>query len=216
MQKSLTLRLHELFNSLERFNYPFEAQKQQIPANGIYVMFEEGETFKGLDRIVRVGTHNGDNNLFKRLEEHYVNENKNRSIFLKKIGSALLNKENNPYLDIWKVDTTTKEAQERVAGEVDSVLEAQIAQKAIAHIRKKVTFVVFAVEGGENERKEWERKLIGTLSNAAKAGEIKASDGWLGNFSPNKKVVESGLWQEMELYKENLTEEEFSTLQKLV
>ena len=216
MQKSLTLRLHELFNSLERFSYPFEAEKQQIPANGIYVMFEEGETFEGLDRIVRVGTHDGDNNLSKRLEEHYVDQNKNRSIFLKKIGSALLNKENNPYLDIWKVDTTTKEAQKKVAGKVDTILEAQIAEKAIVYIRKKVTFVVFAVEGGKNERKEWEGKLIGTLSNAAKSGEVKASDGWLGSFSPSKKVVESGLWQEMELYKKSLTEEEFATLQKIV
>ena len=215
MQKSLTLRLHELFNSLERFSYPFEAEKQQIPANGIYVMFEEGETFEGLDRIVRVGTHNGDNNLFKRLEEHYVNENKNRSIFLQRVGDALLNKENNPYFKVWNVNATAKEAQERVAGKVDSVLEAQITEEAVTHIRKKITFVVFAVEE-EKDRKKWEKKLIGTLSNAAKTGEIKASDGWLGNFSTEPKVKESGLWQTQGLYSESLTEEEFATLQKIV
>jgi len=102
-----------------------------------------------------------------------------------------------------------------VAGKVDSVLEAQITKEAVAHIRKKVTFVVFAVEE-EKDRKKWEKKLIGTLSNAAKAGEIKASEGWLGNFSTEPKVKESGLWQTQGLYSESLTEEEFAVLQKLV
>ena len=54
-----------------------------------------------VDRIVRIGTHRGDNNLYNRLKEHFINENKDRSIFRKNIGRALLNKNQDSYLEIW-------------------------------------------------------------------------------------------------------------------
>ena len=33
--------LHQLFNKLQRFRFPF--QVSQIPTNGIYILFEAGE-----------------------------------------------------------------------------------------------------------------------------------------------------------------------------
>ena len=39
-----------------------------------------------MDRIVRIGTHTGENQLRSRLMQHFVKENKNRSIFRKNIG----------------------------------------------------------------------------------------------------------------------------------
>ena len=97
-ETKMMLDLHKLFHNekLTRYTYSFEGQESHIPTNGIYIMFEEGETFQGLDRIVRVGTHDGDGNLYKRLKEHYVNENKDRSIFLKRVGSAILAKNKDP------------------------------------------------------------------------------------------------------------------------
>jgi hypothetical protein len=86
--------LHELLTSLPRHHFPFDASR--IPLNGIYVLFEDGEVAHGTDRIVRVGTHNGDLRLSKRLIEHFVNENKDRSIFRKNIGRALLHRANDP------------------------------------------------------------------------------------------------------------------------
>ena len=109
MKESLALKLHTLFNEQERITFPFEEKKNTIPANGIYIMFEKGETYQGLDRIVRVGTHTGDNQLYSRLNQHFVKENKNRSIFRKNIGRAFLHKEQHPYAEKWEYDTTSRE-----------------------------------------------------------------------------------------------------------
>ena len=94
MEKSLTLELHKLFNSQRRFKYPLEKEeKNAIPKNGIYIFFEKGETIttpdgRILDRIVRVGTHKKDDNLYKRLNQHFTG-NITSSIFRKDIGKAL-------------------------------------------------------------------------------------------------------------------------------
>ena len=92
MEKTLTLELHELFNSekLTRYSYPFSSKG--FPTNGVYIFFEKGETIttpdgRILDRIVRVGTHEKDDNLYKRLKQHFTG-NITSSIFRKDIGKA--------------------------------------------------------------------------------------------------------------------------------
>ena len=216
-ETKMILDLHKLFHNekLTRYTYPFEGQESHISTNGIYIMYEEGETFQGLDRIVRVGTHDGDGNLYKRLKEHYVNENKDRSIFLKRVGSAILAKNKDPYLDVWEVDTTTPENKNKVQAQLNPAHEQQITQQAVAHIRNKISFVVFEVKTKE-ERLRLEKKIIATLSKAAKDGFIEPSQGWLGNFSPDPKVRQSGLWQSQHLDGEPLTSEEFDKLKQIV
>lgn len=93
MGKSLVLELHELFNSekLTRYSYPFSSKG--FPTNGVYIFLEKGETIKTpdgrvLDRIVRVGTHKKDDNLYRRLNQHFTG-NITSSIFRKDIGKAL-------------------------------------------------------------------------------------------------------------------------------
>ena len=65
---------------------------KKIYKNGVYILFEKNESGHNGDRIVRIGSHTGNDNLVKRLEEHFLKENKDRSIFRKNIGRALLNK----------------------------------------------------------------------------------------------------------------------------
>ena len=67
-----------------------------VPLNGIYLLYERGELGHGADRIVRVGTHTGKNQLVSRLKQHFVHENKDRSIFRKNIGRAILNRQQDP------------------------------------------------------------------------------------------------------------------------
>ncbi len=81
--KNIVLELHQLFNGQRRFSFPFKEFKKEIPKNGIYIIFENGEKYNGFDRIVRVGTHTGNSQLRSRLNQHFVKENKNRSIFKK-------------------------------------------------------------------------------------------------------------------------------------
>ncbi len=202
--------LHIIFNNLERFTYPFENRLNSIPENGIYVKFEKGEKHNGLDRIVRVGTDTGENNLKKRLREHFITENKNRSIFRKNIGRALLNKENNPYLKYWELDTTSKADKEKNLKLLDLEFEAKMEREISNYIKTNFSFCVFRVETKE-QRLFWESKIITTL-----AFKTKPSENWLGNFSTKDKIKQSGLWQVQGLKKSKLTNEEFDNLKQLL
>lgn len=214
---SLAVQLHQLFSARKRYNFPFDTHKNEIPINGIYILFEKGETFAGFDRIVRVGTHTGDNQLYARLEQHFTKENKNRSIFRKNIGRALLRKDdpNHPYAQKWEYDTTSKEGKEKYAHQLDKNFEELLEKRISAYMRENFTFVVFEVNTKE-ERLFWEEKIIATLSNAAKAGEIKPSANWLGSNSPKQEIRNSTLWLVQGLYKQSLTTQEFEILKKLV
>jgi hypothetical protein len=110
-------RLHKQFQQQPIFRFPFDAST--IPLNGIYILFEAGETSHGMNRIVRVGTHTGNNQLRSRLQQHFVRENKDRSIFRKNIGRALLNRDKEPFLDQWELDLTTSEAKRKYGPVLD-------------------------------------------------------------------------------------------------
>ncbi|MEQ8156515.1 MAG: hypothetical protein ABRQ25_16820, partial [Clostridiaceae bacterium] len=100
-------KLHKLLRNLERFRFPFD--KKSIPKNGIYILFEKNEYGHDGDRIVRIGTHTGENQLPSRLEQHFVKENKDRSIFRKNIGRCILRKRNDEYIKIWELKATSRE-----------------------------------------------------------------------------------------------------------
>lgn len=202
--------LHHLFVQLPRFRFPFDACK--IPLNGIYVLYEEGELGHGVDRIVRIGTHTGINQLRSRLEQHFLRESKDRSIFRKNIGRALLSKEGDPFLSQWELDLTTHEAKERYRGQVDYQKQKEVEKQVTDIIRSSFSFAVFRVDD-KVRRLGWESKLISTVSLCR---ECQPSENWLGLHSPKEKIRESGLWIVNELYKQPLSEREYEYLRKNV
>lgn len=202
--------LHLLFNRLKRFGFPFD--ESEIPRNGIYVLFEAGEKAHGVDRIVRVGTHTGENQLRSRLKQHYINENKDRSIFRKNIGRAILNREYDPFLRQWNWDLTTRKAIDRYGHLVDWEKQKETEKKVSEYIQGKLSFVVFEVED-KSRRLNLESKMISTLSWCDECGP---SDNWLGLYSPKAKIRRSGLWLVNKLYKKPLGGEEFEGLRDLV
>lgn len=210
--RNIGLELHKLFNEQKRYFFPFEQFIKEIPQNGIYIIFENGEKYNNLDRIVRVGTHTGNNQLRSRLNQHFIRENKNRSIFRKNIGRCFLNKENNPYLNLWELDITSKAEKEKNLKSLDFVFETQIEKRISSYIRTNLSFCVFKVDTKE-ERLFWESKIVSTL---AKSTELKPSANWFGNNSPKEKIRLSGLWQVNELYNESLTEQEFEQLKGII
>jgi hypothetical protein len=210
--KSLTSRLHILFNEQKRFSFPFKQQINEIPANGIYIIFENGEKFGDIDRIVRVGTHTGEKQLRSRLNQHFIKENKNRSIFRKNVGRCILNKNNSPYLPLWELDTTSKADKEKNLRLLDLEFEKEFEKKISDYIQTNLSFSVFQVDTKE-QRLFWESKIISTL---AKSGELKPSKNWLGNYSTKEKIKLVGLWQVNELFNSSLTEQEFDELKKLI
>lgn len=204
--------LHFLFNSKRRFHFPFDNDIDQIPSNGIYVNFETGEKYKEWDRIVRVGTHKGNNQLRSRLYQHFIKKNKNRSIFRKHIGRCLLNKINNPYLDIWNCDSTSKENKIKYNHLIDKNFEQELEQQISQYIQDNISFSVFELNN-KDKRLFWESKIISTL---AAFPDIRPSDNWLGLFSPKDKILQYGLWQVNELKKKPLDNDEINELTQLL
>ncbi len=204
--------LHKLFNERRRFSFPFDLFKKEIPKNGIYILFEKGEKFGDYDRIVRVGTHTGKNQLHSRLKQHFVKENKNRSIFRKNVGRCFLNKESHPYLKLWELDITSKAEMEKNFKLLDLDFEKQMEKKISSYIQANFTFCTFQVDTKE-DRLFWESKIASTL---AQANNMLPTLDWLGNSSPKAKIKKYGLWQVNELNNDCLTELELLQLKDLV
>jgi hypothetical protein len=189
--------LHEWANSLPALRFPFN--DASIPLNGIYVLFERGEIAHGTKRIVRVGTHTGTGQLRSRLRQHFLVENKDRSIFRKNIGRALLNRDHNPFLPTWNLDRTSRLARQNHVIDLarQSAIEATVSQ----YIQEHFSFIVFRVD--ENtDRLKLDSKMISTLSLC---DACRPSAQWLGLSSPKEKICRSGLWLVNELYKEPLS-----------
>ncbi len=194
--------LHRSVNGLTRLAFPFD--KQSIPSDGIYVLFEQGETAHGGNRIVRVGTHTGKGQLPSRLRQHFLNENKDRSIFRKNIGRCLLNRDKDAFLKQWEIDLTTSAAKAKYQRLIDADKQKIVESRVSEYIRQRFAFVVFAVEEKE-DRLRLESRMVSTVSLCE---ECSPSASWLGSFSPKEKIRESGLWQVNELYKEPLSSDD--------
>lgn len=208
--RNILLELHQFANDQKRYSFSFHKLVNEMPKNGIYFIFENGEKYKGLDRIVRVGAHTGVNQLSPRLYQHFMNENKNRSIFRKNIGRCFLNKDTNPYLNLWELDITSREDKQKNLNRLDVIFEKQVEKRISDYFEANFTFCVFQINS-KDDRLFWESKIASTL---AKAADIKPSDNWLGNYSTKDKIRECGLWQVNGLNQDILTEIEFDHLKK--
>jgi hypothetical protein len=202
--------LHLLVHRLPLYSFPFDPKS--VPANGIYVLFETDEYGHQGSRIVRIGTHTGHNQLPSRLTQHFLKENKDRSIFRKNIGRALLNRAEDPFLPQWELDLTTRQARINHAGSMDVDKQRSVENQVTSYIQKNFSFVVLGVDDSAN-RLELESKLISTVSLCEECGP---SPHWLGLQSPKAKIRESGLWLVNELYKAPLTELDLGRLQALL
>ena len=207
---NIALEIHQLFNKQKRYSFPFAHFIKEIPENGIYIIFEKGEKYGEFDRIVRIGTHTGNKQLRSRLNQHFVNENKNRSIFRKNIGRCLLNKTNNPYLSLWELDITSRVDREKNQKLLDLNFEKELEKEISNYIQSNLSFCAFKIDD-KVERLFWESRIVSAL---AKATDIKPSINWLGNHSPKDKIKASGLWQVNELYNESLSDSELEKLRQ--
>jgi len=201
--------IHKLFNDMKRFYFPFD--ENEIPLNGIYILFEKGEKAHNSDRIVRIGTHTGKDQLRSRLKQHFVNENKDRSIFRKNIGRALLSKDKDKFLNQWELDLTTKNSKDEFSSKIDFEKQKEIEKKVSKYIQDNFSFVVFQIDD-KNKRLEIESKIISTISLCK---DCKPSKNWLGLSSPKEKIRKGGLWLVNELYKEPLSDKDIEELTKI-
>jgi hypothetical protein len=180
--------LHETLSRLPRLR---REDLSKAPPNGIYVLFENGEEGHGGDRIVRVGTHWGQNNLAPRIREHLYTPNKDRSIFRKHVGRCLLAKDEAPFLTQWEIDLTTKASREMNAHKVDKVRLQEVETEVTRYMNENLSFAVLRFDS-QAERLHFEECLLSTIFRCRDCGP---SGTWLGKFHPTSAVIRGcGLW----------------------
>ena len=180
--------LHHKAVTMRRFRAGYNAD--DLPRNGIYLLFETGEFGHEVERIVRIGTHTGQGNLSKRIHEHLYAKNKDRSIFRKHIGRSLLCRSKDPFIDWWERDMTTKKARQEFGSLIDKKRLNEIEDIVTVYMNNNFSFVVIPIED-KNARLRTEQGMISAISQCT---DCLPSEGWLGNHHPNFAIRDSGLW----------------------
>lgn len=203
-------RLHILFSDLKKFTYPYNETK--ISKNGIYILFENGEYFKGLDRVVRIGSHTGNNRLFTRINEHYIKDDHRDSIFRKHLGRCLLTiNKRTDYIENWNLKIKKRVDKEINYHRINWKLEEEYEQLVTKYIRTNFSFIVIPNLTNENERLRLEKGLISTFAQAI---EKTSSEEWIGNYHPDKKIRDYKLWNIHHLMGTPLTEREIELIEE--
>jgi len=186
---SACANIHRIAHGFKRYCFPFDPDA--LPRNGVYILFERGESAHGGDRIVRIGSHTGTDRLAKRLEEHFLVPNKDRSIFRKNIGRALLNHAHDPFLEHWERDHTTRANRDKYGHVHDAVRQERVEQEVSDCIRASFSFVILPTTEDKELRLRIEKGLIATVSLCP---DCRPSADWLGLSSPKAAIRRSGLW----------------------
>jgi hypothetical protein len=202
--------LTTFFNQAKRHRFPYK--ESEIPKNGIYIIFEKGEKQSNLDRVVRIGSHNGDNRLFARIDEHFIGGDHRSSIFRKHLGRCFLAiDKRTDYLLNWDLKIKKKVDKARNLDKIDWVLEAKYERKLTDYIRNNFSFILIEDLTEKVKRKRLEEGLIATF---AQSDEKIISKKWLGKFHPDRKIRASGLWNIQHINGRPLNEEEVKVIQE--
>jgi hypothetical protein len=216
-------RLHEKLQDLPVMRFPFE--KTQLPLNGIYFFYEEGENsgHSGQQpRIVRIGTHR-DGNFRSRIADHFLSDGrrmdlhvnkpapKDRSIFRKQLGRALLAKNKDPYLEVWNIDFTTRRNRQTYGNRRNLNKERDIEEEVSRLLREKFSFRYLELEVtvARIGSTGLEAALIGTVANC---GVCKPSLTWLGLYSPKPEIRQTGLWLVQHLRSKPINESDMAAI----
>ncbi len=187
--------LHQRLSKLPRFC--FDGVKEQTLNNGIYIVFEKAMTAHGADRIVHIGTHRSDDGLMRRLDNHLYDKDKDRSIFRKHIGRAILNKRGDSFLTDWNIKR----------GKNNPAKKTEVEEEVNKYIIQNLTFTTIPVLG-KYERSEMKSRLLSTV----KIGTDCVPSQWLGCHHTNSTIRKSGLWNIQGLNKTPLSPEEAQDL----
>lgn len=197
--------LHEQLHGLPIVRFPFD--ESALPENGVYFFYEDGEMWghSGQEsRIVRIGSHR-DGNFRSRIADHYLSGGrkmnlhvnkpapKDRSIFRKNLGRALLANIQDPYLEIWDINFTTIRSRQAYGNRRNLAKEREIEDEVTRLLRETFSFRYLKLDVGVSRmgKHGLEAALIGTV---ATCNFCKPSNTWLGLHSPKPKIRQSGLW----------------------
>jgi hypothetical protein len=180
--------LHDTLSCLPRLR---REDLAQVPDNGIYVLFEKGEEGHGVERIVRIGTHTGQNNLALRIREHLYTPNKDRSIFRKHVGRCLLARLCDSFLAQWQIDLTSKASRAINGDKVNKARLKEVEDEVTRYMTENFSFSVLRFDTPP-ERLRYEERLLSTIFHCP---DCAPSETWLGKSHPTSAVMRGcGLW----------------------
>ncbi len=193
----MALDIYSVLYGLPRHSSP----ESELPMNGVYIFFEEGEITewngRSIPRIVRVGTHDVDGGFAERIRQHY-RPNRKKSVFRRHVGAALL-AQGNPD------DTRLKDWVEKRGRFPD--VEKTVSQR----LHEKFTFSCLKVDSA-SDREEHEELLIAMLVEYRLA---EPSPSWLGHYAVDAKIRRSGLWNIHHVSARPLGAQRLESLQQL-
>jgi hypothetical protein len=205
--------LHMQLKKLPLIRYPFDLAR--LPDDGIYFFYEKGEVWGhggAMPRIVRIGAHRS-GNFRSRIKEHFVLDNgklvfnskhsapKDRSIFRKNIGRALLKRQESDYLNVWEIDFIQKKNRQHKSRLRTVEIERRIERRISSILRKEFCFRYIAVEN-EMGGSGLESRLIGTV---ARCENCQSSPKWLGLYSPEDRIKSGKMWLVQHLKSEGIS-----------
>jgi hypothetical protein len=193
--------LHNIFNSLPRFRFPFNSDN--LCTDGIYILFEEDEDYSTKNRVVRVGTHIMQGRFIDRVNEHFSSKSQRSSIFRRHIGRCFLNNEDKPYLKYWNKRRSCQE----VNIEYERVYEDRISE----YIQNKLSFVIIK-NVSSSQRKKLENAIIATI---AQDTITAPSQRWLGRFHPDNRISGGKLWNIVGLRSEIIDDHQIEIIKRL-
>lgn len=174
-------RILEKYRNLRKYHVK---DFDRIPiSDGIFLVFEEGESFNGLDRVVYVGKNLRKGRLVNVIKRNFWEGNKESAELRKFIGAALLSQRNDPFLNNW-MNKESEPWDERIMN-----VENEVTRYMANHM-----WVAVLPEEDKDVRKEkWislirQFKLSYSLTSAV-------SENWLGNDSNEFIIREYGMWQ---------------------
>lgn len=192
--------IHEILESLPEYDYKIPSP--ELPVNGIYFFYEEGEFCTHRNerqkRIVRVGTHRVDGNFRSRVKSHYGG-NKNSSVFRKHLGGALMRKK----------DSNDKRLKQWLEQDAPTFQEIEI--EVSKTLKEHFSFKCIPVDDRQ-KRLDLEKQLIATLS---KCSGCLPSEKWLGHHAASGVIRKSGLWNTQHVTSNNtITDDAIKSLKK--
>lgn len=194
---------YEIANRLKRYRltHKYSDLPENLPKWGICLLFENGETAYGGDKITYVSFNRNDNNVEKRMSDHFVmgNVRGRRSSFRNHIACALIAKNKkqfgSDYQNLFDLWSGNAEKNRKVKEEKPNFIKIEQEYEKLVdeYLEGKFEFAVIPVDESP-ERTELLQRIITTL---AQCKEIPISGDWLGNYSEGrmrKKIKEYGIW----------------------
>lgn len=194
--------LHALLTKTRR-RLTFPPPFIQLPLNGVYFIFEKGQSSHDADRIIRIGSHRGPNRLVARLWEHAMPHG--RSIFRWDLGKALIRKPGTSGIDPIPMEFWEAESNERLKEIGGSNVEVDRFEVQLsAYISKTFEFSVIGT-ADQAQGMELEKACIATVATCAHCQTMANSDlrpprGILWNkhhAGPNSQPLSASQWTEL-------------------